>query len=64
MGDRRSLVADDGVTIFLTTQYLEEADQLADRVAVLALLAVALTWLAAAIGPATAGSSRSPGASG
>jgi ABC-2 type transport system ATP-binding protein len=31
----RSLVADDGVTIFLTTQYLEEADRLADRVAVL-----------------------------
>ncbi len=31
----RSLVADDGVTIFLTTQYLEEADQLADRIAVL-----------------------------
>jgi ABC-2 type transport system ATP-binding protein len=30
----RGLVAD-GVTIFLTTQYLEEADQLADRVAVL-----------------------------
>ncbi|MEV6400170.1 ATP-binding cassette domain-containing protein [Streptomyces sp. NPDC051907] len=30
----RSLV-DDGVTIFLTTQYLEEADQLADRIAVL-----------------------------
>jgi ABC-2 type transport system ATP-binding protein len=30
----RALVAD-GVTIFLTTQYLEEADQLADRVAVL-----------------------------
>ncbi|MEU9117802.1 ATP-binding cassette domain-containing protein [Streptomyces sp. NPDC048483] len=29
-----SLVAD-GVTIFLTTQYLEEADQLADRIAVL-----------------------------
>jgi ABC-2 type transport system ATP-binding protein len=28
-------LADDGVTIFLTTQYLEEADQLADRVAVL-----------------------------
>ena len=28
------LVAD-GVTIFLTTQYLEEADQLADRIAVL-----------------------------
>lgn len=25
----------DGVTIFLTTQYLEEADQLADRVALL-----------------------------
>jgi ABC-2 type transport system ATP-binding protein len=30
----RDLVAD-GVTIFLTTHYLEEADQLADRVAVL-----------------------------
>ncbi|MDG4807019.1 ATP-binding cassette domain-containing protein [Micromonospora sp. WMMD1120] len=30
----RDLV-DDGVTIFLTTQYLEEADQLADRIAVL-----------------------------
>nr|MCW2727159.1 transporter ATP-binding protein [Aeromicrobium sp.] len=30
----RGLV-DDGVTIFLTTQYLEEADQLADRIAVL-----------------------------
>ncbi|MBD3934728.1 ATP-binding cassette domain-containing protein [Streptomyces chumphonensis] len=31
----RSLVADDGVTVLLTTQYLEEADRLADRVAVL-----------------------------
>ena len=30
----RALVAD-GVTIFLTTQYLEEADRLADRIAVL-----------------------------
>lgn len=30
----RELV-DEGVTIFLTTQYLEEADQLADRIAVL-----------------------------
>jgi ABC-2 type transport system ATP-binding protein len=30
----RQLVAD-GVTIFLTTQYLDEADQLADRIAVL-----------------------------
>ncbi len=30
----RELVAD-GTTIFLTTQYLEEADQLADRIAVL-----------------------------
>jgi ABC-2 type transport system ATP-binding protein len=30
----RTLVAD-GVTIFLTTQYLDEADQLADRIAVL-----------------------------
>jgi ABC-2 type transport system ATP-binding protein len=29
------LVDQDGVTIFLTTQYLEEADQLADRIAVL-----------------------------
>jgi ABC-2 type transport system ATP-binding protein len=28
-------LATDGVTIFLTTQYLEEADQLADRIAVL-----------------------------
>ncbi|ALO06601.1 ABC transporter ATP-binding protein [Streptomyces venezuelae] len=31
----RELVVDEGVTIFLTTQYLEEADQLADRIAVL-----------------------------
>ncbi|WP_137990784.1 ATP-binding cassette domain-containing protein [Streptomyces vilmorinianum] len=31
----RHLVDQDGVTIFLTTQYLEEADQLADRIAVL-----------------------------
>ncbi|MFJ7021670.1 ATP-binding cassette domain-containing protein [Streptomyces sp. NPDC101117] len=30
----RALVAD-GVTVFLTTQYLEEADELADRIAVL-----------------------------
>ncbi|MFJ3560608.1 ATP-binding cassette domain-containing protein [Streptomyces anulatus] len=30
----RNLVAD-GVTVFLTTQYLEEADELADRIAVL-----------------------------
>src|SRR5881227_2338615 len=30
----RQLVAD-GVTVFLTTQYLEEADELADRIAVL-----------------------------
>jgi len=29
------LVSQDGVTIFLTTQYLEEADHLADRIAVL-----------------------------
>ncbi|WP_449278416.1 ATP-binding cassette domain-containing protein [Leucobacter sp. GX24907] len=28
-------LADSGVTVFLTTQYLEEADQLADRIAVL-----------------------------
>jgi ABC-2 type transport system ATP-binding protein len=31
----RSLVRNEAVTIFLTTQYLEEADQLADLVAVL-----------------------------
>ncbi|MCX5388838.1 ATP-binding cassette domain-containing protein [Streptomyces sp. NBC_00094] len=31
----RGLVTDEGVTIFLTTQYLDEADQLADRIAVL-----------------------------
>ena len=29
------LARDDGVTVFLTTQYLEEADQLADRVAII-----------------------------
>ncbi|WP_406861766.1 ATP-binding cassette domain-containing protein [Streptomyces sp. HUAS MG47] len=28
-------LADDGTTVFLTTQYLEEADQLADRIAVM-----------------------------
>ncbi|WP_394425800.1 ATP-binding cassette domain-containing protein [Streptomyces sp. SGAir0957] len=31
----RDLVSDSGVTVFLTTQYLEEADELADRIAVL-----------------------------
>jgi ABC-2 type transport system ATP-binding protein len=31
----RNLVRNEAITIFLTTQYLEEADQLADRVAVL-----------------------------
>jgi ABC-2 type transport system ATP-binding protein len=31
----RDLVDNDGVTVFLTTQYLEEADRLADRVALL-----------------------------
>jgi ABC-2 type transport system ATP-binding protein len=31
----RRLAADDGVTVFLTTQYLEEADVLADRVAII-----------------------------
>ncbi|MEU6395344.1 ATP-binding cassette domain-containing protein [Streptomyces sp. NPDC046939] len=31
----RDLVTDSGVTVFLTTQYLEEADELADRIAVL-----------------------------
>ena len=29
------LASDDGVTVFLTTQYLEEADQLADRIAII-----------------------------
>jgi daunorubicin resistance ABC transporter ATP-binding subunit len=31
----RSLLAEDGVTVLLTTQYLEEADRLADRIAVI-----------------------------
>ncbi|WP_431910075.1 ATP-binding cassette domain-containing protein [Nonomuraea jabiensis] len=31
----RELVEQDGVTVFLTTQYLEEADELADRIALL-----------------------------
>ncbi|MEV4805436.1 ATP-binding cassette domain-containing protein [Nonomuraea sp. NPDC049421] len=31
----RDLVQQDGVTIFLTTQYLDEADELADRIALL-----------------------------
>jgi ABC-2 type transport system ATP-binding protein len=31
----RGLVTDEGVTVFLTTQYLDEADHLADRIAVL-----------------------------
>jgi len=31
----RRLAADDGVTVFLTTQYLEEADVLADRVGII-----------------------------
>ncbi|WP_369201213.1 ATP-binding cassette domain-containing protein [Streptomyces sp. PU-14G] len=31
----RRLVRDDGVTLFLTTQYLDEADELSDRIAVL-----------------------------
>ncbi|WP_433371336.1 ABC transporter ATP-binding protein [Actinoplanes sp. CA-142083] len=31
----RDLVANDGVTVFLTTQYLDEADRLADTVALL-----------------------------
>src|SRR5437763_3233546 len=33
--DVARLAADDGVTVFLTTQYLEEADVLADRVAII-----------------------------
>jgi len=35
MWDTVSGLADAGVTVFLTTQYLEEADRLADRIAVL-----------------------------
>jgi ABC-2 type transport system ATP-binding protein len=35
MWDIIRALAADGVTIFLTTQYLDEADQLADRIAVL-----------------------------
>jgi ABC-2 type transport system ATP-binding protein len=35
MWDMIRTLAADGVTIFLTTQYLDEADQLADRIAVL-----------------------------
>ncbi|QEC46596.1 ATP-binding cassette domain-containing protein [Baekduia soli] len=31
----RRLATDDGVTVFLTTQYLEEADVLADRIAII-----------------------------
>jgi ABC-2 type transport system ATP-binding protein len=31
----RRLAADEGVTVFLTTQYLEEADVLADRVGII-----------------------------
>ena len=34
MGDGRGLVKD-GITVLLTTQYLEEADQLADTIALL-----------------------------
>ena len=34
MGDRQGLVAE-GTTVLLTTQYLDEADQLADRIAVI-----------------------------
>ena len=30
-----ALARDDGVTVFLTTQYLEEADALADRVGII-----------------------------
>ena len=35
MGRGRRLARDDGVTVFLTTQYLEEADVLADRVGII-----------------------------
>lgn len=36
MWDMIKLLANQGVTIFLTTQYLEEADQLADKIAIIA----------------------------
>ena len=35
MGGGRRLAKQDGVTVFLTTQYLEEADVLADRVGII-----------------------------
>jgi ABC-2 type transport system ATP-binding protein len=35
MWDEVARLADDGVTVFLTTQYLEEADTLADRVGII-----------------------------
>ncbi len=35
LGGGRRLARDDGVTVFLTTQYLEEADVLADRVGII-----------------------------
>jgi ABC-2 type transport system ATP-binding protein len=35
-GEVRRLNSESGTTVFLTTQYLEEADQLADRVAIIA----------------------------
>ena len=34
-GMRCGVLADEGVTVFLTTQYLEEADVLADRVGII-----------------------------
>ncbi|MEV4477748.1 ATP-binding cassette domain-containing protein [Nonomuraea sp. NPDC049504] len=43
----RDLVQQDGVTIFLTTQYLDEADELADRIALLSQ-----GWLVAEGSPA------------
>ena len=49
----RSL-ADAGTTVFLTTQYLEEADQLADRIAVLDGGRVVATGTAASSRPASA----------
>ena len=49
----RSLVAE-GTTVLLTTQYLDEADQLADRVAVIAGGRVRLTTRRIRIGPLVA----------
>ena len=35
MADRQGFLAEHGTTVLLTTQYLDEAEQLADRIAIL-----------------------------